>query len=181
LGLLYGIGIDEKGNPVFALERRLTRLEALAIIIRLLGLEKTALAYVGSNPFDDVPAWGNRYVAYAYNAKITAGVGATDFEPGRGVTRREFTAFLLRGLGYSEKNGDFKYENALQKSVVIGLYDSKGIEDAAAYLRGDAALAMTEALFTKIKGSQKTLLDSLVESKTVTRAAALEFINSVAN
>ena len=181
LGLLYGNGINANGNPTFALEQELTRLEALAIVVRLTGNEKAAFAYTGQNPFTDVPQWGDRYAAYAYNAGVTAGISATLFAPNRSVTHQEFTAFLLRVLNYTEKNGDFRFENAIQKAVSIGLYTSKEATAKSPYLRGDAVLAMTEALFTKPKGSVKTLLDTLADSGAVMKENAAVFINQLTN
>jgi gas vesicle protein len=125
-----------------------------------------------------VPYWGDRYVAYAYNAGITSGVSAELFAPDRSVTHREFTAFLLRSLNYSEKSGDFEYENALQKAVSVGLYTSQE-SSKNPYLRGDAISDMTKALFTKSKDSAKTLLDTLADSNAITKEKAEAFNNSL--
>jgi hypothetical protein len=180
LGLLYGNGIDANGNPTFALNEELTRLEALAIVIRLMGNEKAAFEYTGQNPFTDVPSWGDRYVAYAYSAGITSGVSATTFDSTRNVTHGEFTAFLLRTLKYSEKNGDFQYANALQKAVSVGLYTASEISAAkSVYLRGDSVIAMSKALFTKPKASAKILLDTLADSNAITKENAATFKNSL--
>ena len=105
LGLFVGTGTDAEGKPIFELERQPTRLEALALIIRLMGLEKDAFAFTGANRFTDVPGWGERYAAYGYHIGITVGVNdeRTLFAPNRQVTAHEFTTFLLRVLGYSEQ------------------------------------------------------------------------------
>ena len=66
LGLFRGTGEDENGVPIYALEKTATRAEALVMLIRLLGEEDAALSSLAAHPFTDVPAWADRYVAYAY-------------------------------------------------------------------------------------------------------------------
>ena len=44
LGLFKGTGTNADGTPVFALERTASRMQALIMLIRLLGLEDEALA-----------------------------------------------------------------------------------------------------------------------------------------
>jgi hypothetical protein len=65
--------------------------------------------------------WGDRYAAYAFNAGITTGVNNehTLFASDRSVTFQEFTALLLRVLGYSEAKGDFIYEQAIQNKKAL--------------------------------------------------------------
>ena len=181
LKLFVGTGLNSDGTPAFELSRPLTRLEALTIVVRLMGLEKEAAAYTGENPFTDVPSWGDRIAAFAYSEGITAGVNNehTLFAPDRLVTYQEFTAFLLRVLGYSEKNNDFKYDQALNKAIEISLYgmrESPIINSGLNYLRADAVIAMTDALLTNMKGSNIKLLDKLVNDGLLNRDAADDYV-----
>jgi hypothetical protein len=173
LGLFVGTGTDSNGQPIFELDRPLTRMEALALIIRLLGLEKTALAYTGVNTFTDVPEWGDRIAAYAYQAGITVGINDehTLFAPDQIVTYQEFTAFLLRVINYYEKNSDFLYENALQKAVDIGLCsaaEQNSVKAAGQYLRADAIISLIDVLFTTMKQTNTTLIDDLAAKNVIT-------------
>jgi beta-glucosidase-like glycosyl hydrolase/predicted peptidase/uncharacterized protein YneR len=179
LGLLYGVGTDAAGNPVYELTRESNRIEALAFVIRLLGLEKEALAYTGANPFKDVPSWGARYAAFAYSRGIAFGIDSahTIFNADSPITLQEFTAFLLRVLKYSESGGDFAYSQTLDKAVSVGLYRQK--YDNKTILRSDATFSMVEALLTRQKNSEKRLIDALVDSGVITRAQANAFSNSV--
>jgi hypothetical protein len=102
LGLFIGVGNDEDDNPVFELDESLNRIDALVLIIRLLGREEAALSFDGINPFTDTPDWASKYLAYAYDQGITLGVSATQFAPDLNVTLQEFTTFILRVLGYHE-------------------------------------------------------------------------------
>jgi len=183
LGLMRGVSTDEQGYPNFGLDQPLTRLQALILTIRLLGLEEEALAYEGENPFTDVTAASQvRYVAFAFDKGITTGVSATLFRPTRLVTMREFTTFLLRVLGYDDSEGDFEYVNALAKAVEIEMYTEKMVEDMneGAFLRSKAVDTMVAALLTCIKGSDEIrLIDTLVEAEVFTREQADAFIEAV--
>jgi len=185
LGLFKGTDTDAEGNPIYSLEQPLTRLQALILTIRLLGLEEEALAYTGPNPFKDVTNSASvPYVAFAYSRGITRGVSATAFAPNRQVTCREFTTFLLRALGYSDDaGGDFKYLEALNMALAIEMYNAELLADlsSGAFLRGDAVAAMVRALLTSIKGSDEILLiDTLVEAEVFPREAADAFIEAIA-
>jgi len=172
------VGTDPT-KPVFELDRNLTRLESIAIVLRLMGLEDTAQAYKGVNPFTDVPIWGDRYAAYAYSIGLTVGINDvhTLFAPDRPVTQQEFCAFLLRVLGYYEKNGDFDYANAVKKASDTGLFSAFGntYKSGATFLRGDSVVYMVDALLTKSNGADTTLLDQLVKQGVITADAAAKF------
>jgi len=157
-------------------------MEALALVIRLMGLEESALAFTGHNPFGDTPDWGLRIAAFAYNEGITAGIGDGIFAPDRLVTLQEFTAFLLRVLGYSEMNGDFLFEYALDKTVAVGLYSEsqRDIQEGSEqYLRSDVVLNMVNALLANTKDSNTSLLDTLVADNVICGQAADRFISHV--
>ena len=62
MGLFRGTGTDANGNPVFELDRAPTRHEGIAMLVRLLGKEKEALAGAWNTPFTDVANWAKPYV-----------------------------------------------------------------------------------------------------------------------
>jgi hypothetical protein len=187
IGMFFGTGDDIEGNPAYELERPLTRLEALAIVMRLMGLEDEAQQYTGANTFRDVPEWGERISAYAYSLGITQGVNDahTLFDPERIVTYREFTAFLLRVLGYFEKNGDFEYDKTIEKSVDVGLYTRPEMMKLGPetghnqYTRGSAVISMVDALLTAIKDENSLLIQKLIADNAIEDSAAEAFIKAV--
>ena len=182
LRLLVGTGVDGTGAPNFELEQPLNRMEALTLVIRLMGLESRANEFAGPNPFNDTPDWGQRIASFAYSEGITVGVGGGLFMPERLVTYQEFTVFLLRTLGYSENNGDFLFEQALNKAVDINLYSSRQRNihsNAAQFLRSDAVVSMVSALQTNTRNTGTMLIDTLVASNVITREAADRFIIDV--
>ena len=125
LGLFQGYGPTALG-----LEETPTRIQALVMMIRLMGLEDQALAFAGEAHFDDVPAdsWAAPYVGYAYEAGMTKGQSENWFGGDAPADARTYLTFVLRALGYQEgEGGDFLW------SSPIGLAQQLGI--APDYLR----------------------------------------------
>jgi hypothetical protein len=182
IGLLAGYGTNADGSVDFGLDRNLTRLEAIALVIRLEGMESAAQAYTGTDPFTDVPAWGDRYAAYAYSTGITVGVNDahTLLDPNSPVTAQQFAAFMLRVLHYTEAEGDFVYANAIQKAETVGVYDSDVNTTNANFLRRDAVVSMVLTLRVDVQSTTKTLLSVLVSSGAITQSQANYFLNAVA-
>ena len=180
LGLFVGT-VPGADPPVYDLDQPLTRIQALVLVIRLLGLQDEAMAYDGPAQFSDVPDWATKYASFGYAEGITVGVNDehTLFAPNRQVTFQEFTAFLLRVLGYYEKNGDFQYDQTLAEAVQVGLYTSStesSLSADAPFLRGDAVVAMVNALMTYIKNSKDTMLiDTLVSERVFSQSMANAF------
>jgi hypothetical protein len=138
---------------------------------------------MGTNPFTDVPQWGIAYVAYAHDIGLANGVGRGLFDPESHITYHQFTAFLLRALGYSEKLGDFEYVNTLKFALSIGLYTGadNSLLAKGPFLREYAVIAMVRALCSNIKGSNNlTLLDVLVDSGVISEEQANIFTLAIA-
>ncbi|MDD6735189.1 MAG: substrate-binding domain-containing protein [Clostridiales bacterium] len=101
MGKLSARGVisgDENGNAMpFS---NITRAEATAIVMRLLGLDNFDSADSG---FDDVDkdAWYAKVVTAARKAGIVSGDSDTAFNPGRNVSREEFTAMAARAVWYA--------------------------------------------------------------------------------
>ena len=91
LGLFKGVSETD-----FALDRAPTRLEAVTMLIRMLGKEKEALTGSWHHPFTDVPSWADSYVGYAYEKGLTNGVSANSFGTGDASSAMYLT-FVLRG------------------------------------------------------------------------------------
>ena len=63
LGLLDGSGTQADGTPNFNLGGRMTRGEAITMVVRLTGGKTEAESHSYPHPFSDVADWGNPYVA----------------------------------------------------------------------------------------------------------------------
>jgi hypothetical protein len=166
------------GTPTgYHLERAPSRLEALVMMIRLLGEESAALAYQeGAGPFRDVPDWGRPYVGYAYSRGYTAGTSLEKglFSPDRAVTPGQYTTFLLRALGYSDRpDGDFAWERALDFAVETSIFSAAEVALVRVpFYRDQVVYLSYYALSAHMKGAGVTLLTRLVENKAVDASAA---------
>ncbi len=165
LGLLEGSGTRGDGTPDFALDRALTRGEAVTLLVRLLGKETEALSVDWPTPFTDVPDWAKPYVGYAYVNGLTYGVGEHAFGADRPAAATEYISFLLRALGYG--GADFRWDAAWELSDRIGLTDGRYGGSSAVFTRGDAVLLSDRALDLPCKGGSATLLDALGKTRRV--------------
>jgi len=159
LGTTYG----------FELPKEATRIEALVMLIRLLGEEQAALSYAGSSPFSDLDAWAVPYAAYAYNKGYTRGTSEGRFTPNAAVTADQFMTFVLRALSYSDAAGDFSWDQAVDKAVslsVLSRADGDKIKEGG-FKRDYAVYASKNALYATIKGTSTRLVDRLIASGAV--------------
>lgn len=173
LGLWHGVGTNADGTPNYNLEGRLTRLQMIVVILRLLGLEDEALATTARNPFVDMQnSWGSRYLAYAYEIGMTTGVGNNRFGDDY-ATPLQFSTMMLRAMGYSDKNGDFTYQQALEKATEIGIVPVGMFDDANGELLRDCCVKIcATALTTKLNGEKRTLAEKLIDDNVIQKETA---------
>jgi len=162
LGLFKGVGTNEDGTPNYALDRALNRMEAVTMLVRLLGKEAEALTGEWEIPFTDVDAWAVPYVGYAYANGLTAGKSETSFGGRDAVTASQFLTFVLRALGYSSDE-DFKWDAAWELTDELGITAGE-YDGTAEFLRGNAVLVAVTALDKTLKDSEKTLLEVIEEN-----------------
>lgn len=172
LGLFRGTGTDEQGQPRFDLERPALRSEAVVMLIRLMGREKEALACTAAQPFTDVPQWADRYVAYAYEQGLTNGIGGGQFGSDLETTGNMYLAFVLRALGYRDSGAEaaYTYATAAEFAAQIGVTDRA--YTAGQFLRGDIAEVSLSALSFPLYGTERLLIQALVEDGAVSAASA---------
>lgn len=168
LGLFEGVGIDVNGSPNYDLDRASTRVEAITMLVRLLGKEEEAKNGTWSTPFSDVPAWAMPYVGYAYTNKLTMGTGTTTFGSYDNVSATQYLTFVLRALGY-ESGTDFQWDKAWDLSDKIGLTNGEYNEKSSDILRGDVVIISNKALPVVQKNSAETLADKLIAEGVFTK------------
>ncbi len=155
LGLFKGIS-----DTNFDLNREPTRVEALVMLIRVLGKEAEALNSNNNHPFTDVPTWAHKYVGYAYENALTKGTSATTFGT-ENANSKMYITFVLRALGYSDTNGeDFTYENPFVLAKKSGILPEFVNTDV--FLRADVVTVSYTALSAKLKGSEQPLSEKLI-------------------
>ncbi|HPT75338.1 MAG TPA: family 10 glycosylhydrolase [Defluviitaleaceae bacterium] len=168
LGLFLG---TDKG---FELDRKSTRAEAAAMLVRLLGAEKTAAEEYKSkpHPFADVPAWASPAVSYLYNKGLTFGISGNLYGAKDEITPEQYMTFLLRALGYSDRDGDFHLNNVLDFAHHIGMINDSELsllkaKEKTGVLRDYIVMMSYNCLFTKMKNENKSLLIHLAEKGVI--------------
>lgn len=167
LGLFRGVGENSDGTPNFDLNRTPTRAEAVTMLVRLMGGESAAQSGSWSTPFRDVADWATPYVGYAYTKGYTKGVSAQLFGSNDPVTAAQFLTFLLRALNYQDGK-DFQWNASFIFCDSLGITAGEYNASTKTFLRGDVAQVCAAALSAHRKGSEATLLESLLNAGAIT-------------
>lgn len=173
LGLFQGVSDTD-----FALDRAPTRVEALVMLIRLLGDGSLAQNSTASHPFTDVPQWADGYVGYAYQKGLTKGVSETTFGTGE-ASAQMYLTFVLRALGYSDTNGeDFSWSNPYSLAETVGILP--GQVNRVNFLRKDVVLVSYAALNSNLNDTDKSLAQKLIEDGVFTYEQYTEYYDPAA-
>jgi len=164
---LHDLGLFSGTDTGYELDRAPNRAEASVMLVRLLGQEDAAKALTYSAPFTDVPEWAQPYVQYLYDNGLAAGTTDTTFGSGELCTAQQYATFLLRALGYSDKDSlDFTFANALEFGEQLGVVDVFNC-DPDNFLRDDVVAMSYTALATAPKSGEADLLTKLVNTGAV--------------
>ncbi|MBO9610945.1 MAG: hypothetical protein J7639_33655, partial [Paenibacillaceae bacterium] len=174
LGMLQG---DEGGLTPAYLAKPTMRIQAAIMYLRLKGLEQAALAYKGTDNFEDAVQVGDSnktIMAYlkAHPELGWAGTGNNKFDPLAVISAQQYYKVMLEALGYKQ-DADFAYDDAIAFAGKLGLHRAAG---AASFHNADIATATVEALQTAVKGGKK-LVETLAEAGSLdaAKAAALTY------
>lgn len=172
---LKAMGLFLGSESGYELDRTPTRLEALIMLVRMLGEEKAAAAYTGANPFTDLTGWqgGWAYIGYGAAKGYTSGTTATTFSQDETAGLDTYLTFMLRALGYSDAKGDFVW-NTTSRTLAqqIGLITKEQLNDAVSngFFRDHVVAISYNALSTKLKDGSMTLGQKLVKAGAITSA-----------
>jgi len=171
MGLFQGVSATETN---YDLDRAPTRVEALVMLIRILGKDQEALSGSGTHPFSDVPAWADKYVGYAYEKGLTKGVSAEKFGTDN-ASASMYLTFVLRALGYSDASGDFTYDKPFTLAKAAGILPAGA--DTKSFKRGDVALISWASMEANVKGgttqlAKRLIADGVFTGEAYTAAAA---------
>lgn len=165
LGILKGdTGIVDNAY----LKTRPSRLQAAIMFLRLKGLEQDALYYSSGSNFKDAGAiaWveGRNVLRFLKNHPELGWIGdGTNFHPYNLINSKEYYKVLLESLGYKQiidGDGDFSWSSVLEFAEDKGMYKVADIKD---FTVGSLAVATVEALKTKMKDSDRKLIEYLVD------------------
>lgn len=177
LGLVKGVGVEETGKILFDLERTPTRVEAITMLVRLLGAEEKAVNMSKTHPFTDVPQWADGYVSYAYENGLTNGVSETLFDSDSVVAPEMYLTFMLRALGYDDSSNypDFSWDNPWTLAREKGITERGGYYEI--FLRKEMVDMSYNTLFSEKKDTNKKLYEELIENNVFTNNIWEEVLN----
>lgn len=169
---LRALGLFQGSDKGYELERCPSRVEALVMLIRLLGEENAALSGSAVSPFNDLNIWeqGKQYIAYGYRMRYTNGMSATTFGPTLSGTLEQYLTFVLRSLGYQD-GVDFVWNTSSRDlAQVLGLltYDELNAIARDGFKRDHVALISFRALDCPLRDGSGTLADRLVNAGVLT-------------
>ena len=156
-------------DSTYQLDAPATRAQAAVLLVRLAGAEQAAAADNWIAGFRDVPASITQEINYAAHQGWITGVTAVAFRPDEPLTANAWSAFLLRMLGYSDREGDFTVSDAAGFAQRIGLFP---VSYAGALTQGDLFEMAASALSASYRDGSETVAQHLVSQGAVSRAAA---------
>ncbi len=179
LGLYKGISTVEF-NPDLA--STLNRETGLVMLLRVVGLEKTALDMPEADvtaalaKFKDaktISSWAKNQVAYAVKNGLTVGTTDTTFAPKASLNGKQYCTFILRQLGYTVEAGA-QFEAAtttLSEKGGLTAAEATKFADKTALIKDDLVGISYGALFAKdIDG--KVLFETLIAKDVIKADAA---------
>ena len=180
---LKDIGMFTGTDVGYELDREPTRAEAAVMLVRMLGEEGNAEAAFEagtiSYPFTDVPDWADAQIAYLYTNSLANGISETEFGTSTKCSAQMYCTYLLRVLGYSDKDGgDFTYDGALDFAAQIGLADSVLL--SGTFTRDSLVAVSYQALATDVKETDGNLLSKLIEDGAIDADAAESITTNIA-
>ena len=161
------------GTPTgYHLDRDMTRAEAGAMVVRLLGKEAEAKELHYPHPFLDVPPWADDYIGYLFHFDVTKGTSAARFGANDKITPAQYAAFMLRALSYDDGEGDFQWQKSLEKMRDLGILasaEATAFGSTATLPRGVAVALSIAAVMAHSKDSYYSLLHRLYSDRALTR------------
>ncbi|OGO84384.1 MAG: hypothetical protein A2Y24_07120 [Clostridiales bacterium GWE2_32_10] len=136
-------------DGTFKPEGTITRAEAAAVIVRMLGKEKVAKASASVTQFKDMTGhWANGYVNTAAGAGVVKGYEDGTFKPDAQVTYAEIVTMMVRALGAGEAVGSSGTwpTNYLIFAQGEDLTEDVAVVPNAPATRGDVAIIANETL-----------------------------------
>jgi len=153
-----------------------TRIQAAVMFLRLKGLEKDAVSFVGAQNFSDSEkaGWdeGKNIMSYLKMNPQLGWIGRDDgtFDPTAPIRVIEYYKVMLEALGYKQ-NVDYKWENVMAFAASKGL--SK-VADVINFSIDNLATATVEALKAVINQDNRTLIQKLADANPALKSKATD-------
>jgi len=152
LGLLKGYGNGDLG-----LERKITRAEVAAVIIRMMGYDKNPFKVSSKISFKDLSKkhWAYSAVRMAASLGYIKGYSNKTFKPSNNITYAEAISIAVRVLGYGNNITGKWPNNYIDKAKSLGLIKNLDVSANKTITRGDISILVTNSLTVPIKPKTK--------------------------
>ncbi len=182
---LRNLGIFVGTGHGFELDKPLNKIEASAVLARLIEKKDSAVKMDYTVSYIDVPLWASSYVGYLCNNSWIEAKTPSEFGASDALSSEEYTALMLKLLGYDETS-DFQPGHALDKAEEIGLFTAselQAIVQSPVFSRMQAVLVTYNTLKTPAKGDERALITKLVDEGGVNKDSVtiIEENNKVEN
>lgn len=157
LGVIKG---DEYGNLM--LDDNLRRQDMIVLVSRLYREESKAKVALANTKFTDITStysYYQPYISWAVSKGLIEGMDDNTFGINQNVTVQQFSAVLLRVLGYEEESK--LWDNIPELAERLGIMDDISSEPKSDLTRGEMAVMTFNALKMTLKGSSLTLSEKL--------------------
>lgn len=168
---LNSLGLFLGTNNGFELDKPCDRLQGAVMFIRLVGEEKNAISEPKASPFKDVKqSWAIPYIGQMYAQGYSNGTSLTDYGVGA-MCANQFSAYILRVLGYSEENGDFVWSTSLSTLLELKIISKRDFDviKEGPFLRDYAVKLASSALDATLKDSDTTLYQLLLKKDVISK------------
>ncbi len=171
---LNELGIFRGTDKGYELEAPLTREQAAAMLVRVLGAEREVKEEAYDAVFADIPTdrWSFPYIMYCYENEITKGTGEDAFSPMKEISAADFVTLVLRVLGF-EAEPDKAFTVAVNK-MLLSSKKAAELEKADSFTRNDMVYIICRALSTKTADG-RFFAYSLADKGVITEKQAEEF------
>lgn len=183
LGLFMGTTENADGTPRFDLGNRVTREEAVVMLVRIIGKSDLPYNRALQMPFtDNISEWAKMTIGYAYAHGLTNGTTATTFGGRDLMTATQYITLVLRALGY-ETGKDFEWNSAWTLSDKLGITNGEYNTENNKLDRGGVAALSFNALKAIDKATGEPLFESLLASGAIAKenATSVGLISSKAS
>lgn len=165
---LHTLHIVNGSKGGYEVNRAPTRLEAVLVLTRLLGVQQEAANAEMVNRFTDLPTWCDETLSYAYRQGWDSGASSTTFGANEPIDTNRFCAMLLKALGYQK----FEFYEAEMFARHIGLISTDQTLTGKDFTRGDLFVMAAESLTFHYANTDETVIERLVEKGLTTEKTA---------
>lgn len=165
---LHTLHIVNGSKEGYDVGRAPTRLEAVLVLTRLLGVQQEAARTEVATRFTDLPTWCDETLSYAYRQGWDSGASSTVFGAAESIDANRFCSMLLKALGYQK----FDFYGAETFARHIGLISTDQTLTGEDFTRGDLFVMAAESLTFHYADRDQTVIEQLVDKGLTTEKTA---------